>query len=118
MSLRGVMAGRKRALILLGGITLLALILRVWHLETAVHFMVDELNFALGLLRFDVSYARIDTSANEREQADLQLSWQRQLNADWSLSAGYRHRLSRDTSTDARSNAVFVTVGRDFSVRF
>jgi 4-amino-4-deoxy-L-arabinose transferase-like glycosyltransferase len=34
-------------------LTLLALILRLWHLETAVHKFIDELNFAAFTLKFE-----------------------------------------------------------------
>jgi hypothetical protein len=39
-----------RSLAILIGITLIGFILRVWRLETAVHFFVDEMNFGLGVV--------------------------------------------------------------------
>jgi 4-amino-4-deoxy-L-arabinose transferase-like glycosyltransferase len=35
--------------IALGAVTLMGLFLRIWHLETAVHFFVDEMNFATAV---------------------------------------------------------------------
>src|SRR5262245_25751980 len=35
--------------VMIGGIALLGLVLRLWQLETSVHYFVDELNFAEGI---------------------------------------------------------------------
>lgn len=50
--------------------------------------------------------------------ASLSINYNRQLTADWGLTAGYRHDL-RDPEAGGRadSNSVFVQVGRNFQFR-
>jgi hypothetical protein len=51
--LRSLARGQRWQGVFLLAITLVGLILRVWRLETGVHFMVDELNFAGVMLPFE-----------------------------------------------------------------
>lgn len=77
---------------------------------------------ALSSLSLDMAYTHVEDggagTATERERANLQLAYNRALAQDWQLSAGYEHRLDREEGDpDARSNAVFVTLKRRFSIR-
>lgn len=77
----------------------------------------------LSSLNFDLSYVRIDNSGSgnvaSADQASATLAWQRELTADWSLSAGYSHRMTHeDGGKSADSNSIFLGIGRDFSFRY
>lgn len=63
------------------------------------------------------NYLRQD-GASRRSAGELRVSYNRALTPDWTLSAGYSHRV-RDVpgSPEARANTVFLTLGRDFSIR-
>lgn len=54
----------------------------------------------------------------DRIRASTTASYQYRLTSDWTLAAGFTHRLSReDGSSTARSNTAFATLGRSFSWR-
>ncbi|MEX5730243.1 hypothetical protein Ga0609869_003596 [Rhodovulum iodosum] len=77
---------------------------------------------ALSSLSLDMGYAQIEDGGTgdttERERANLRLAYNRLLAQDWRLSAGVEHRLDREEGNpDAHSNAVFVTIRRNFSIR-
>lgn len=77
------------------------------------HDLTALSSFSLGL-----NLAQVEAEATaDTSQAELQLTLARELTPDWTLSAGYEHRRSSSISGDATSNAVFLTIGRDFRVR-
>lgn len=67
-------------------------------------------------------YIRQDDTGSGRsrdyDNAMFRASYNRALTRDWSVSTGYEHRYRSENAGTARSNAVFVTLGRDFTVRF
>jgi hypothetical protein len=77
---------------------------------------------SLSSLRLDIGYALIEDggagTTADREQADITLAYDRQVTEDWIFTAGYEHRLKRVSGIeDAQSNAVFMSLGRSFSIR-
>lgn len=76
----------------------------------------------LSAVRFNVSYARVENggagNVDAAQQADLTLAYEHQLTRDWALSTGYEYRTTRrEGRADANSNALFLTIGREFSIR-
>lgn len=76
----------------------------------------------LSGLRFSVDYARFDptggSSSGSRQASNLTAAYERTLTRDWQLSAGLTHRNRRDPVSGAASgNAVFLTLGRSFTIR-
>lgn len=76
----------------------------------------------LSSLSLDLAYTHVEDGGagdtTERERANLQLAYNRALTEDWRLSAGYEHRLyDTENQPEARSNGVFVTLKRSFSIR-
>ncbi|MEL6886548.1 MAG: hypothetical protein AAFP87_18700 [Pseudomonadota bacterium] len=70
----------------------------------------------------DLDFAKtsdVDGSGvTERTRSSATASYQRTLTPDWTLAAGLTHRRSRrEGEGTARSNAAFVTLGREFSWR-
>ena len=46
------------------------------------------------------------------------LTYDSQLTPDWTRTSGVQHRIAeREGQPDASSNAIYVTIGRDFSYR-
>lgn len=77
---------------------------------------------ALESLAFGVSYSWITNTggitATDSTRASATATYRRMLTRDWTLETGYIHRLSRGAGADtARSNEIFVTLGREFSWR-
>ncbi|WP_136637799.1 hypothetical protein [Pseudooceanicola onchidii] len=70
----------------------------------------------------NASYSAVDTSApggTDTSRTTLGVSYDYQLTQDWTLSSGLQHRVAeRQGQPDASSNAIFVTIGRDFSYRY
>ena len=57
-------------------------------------------------------------TGSKTENASLGLSYRRDLDRDWSLTAGYTWRQRDETgSSGATSHAVFIALGRSFSFR-
>lgn len=77
----------------------------------------------LSSLAFDLSYARISDAGNgaieDQSRGSLSARYTRQLTRDWGLSVGYEHSV-RTSETDGRlqSNAIFLTLDRDFLTSF
>ncbi|MEM6480262.1 MAG: hypothetical protein AAF681_00340, partial [Pseudomonadota bacterium] len=74
---------------------------------------------SLGLsLDFAMTNPVDGSTGSDRTRASATASYRRTLTQDWAMSAGYTHRISRDEDEDtARSNTLFVTLGRDFTWR-
>lgn len=73
-------------------------------------------------LSFDFDYAEIENdgtgSTSDTNRKLLRAEYTYALTQDWGLSAGYEHqRLSTEGTGTANSNTVFLTVGREFSIR-
>jgi hypothetical protein len=73
-------------------------------------------------LSFDFDYAQVDNvgsgTASNTKRSSLKAQYTRELTPDWDLSAGYEHqRLVTEGSGTANSNTVFLTLGREFSIR-
>ena len=69
-------------------------------------------------LVLDLDFARVEQDGSgDESEAELRLAWRRALTPDWSLSAGYEHRRRGEEDGDASSNALFLTLGRDFVIR-
>ena len=77
---------------------------------------------ARAQLGLQASYSAVDTSApggTDTSRTTLGVSYDYQLTPDWTLTSGVQHRLARRAGqADATSNAVYVTLSRDYSFRF
>lgn len=77
---------------------------------------------AISSLSFDVDYVQVEDvgsgGTQTSDRTSLRASYTRELTADWNLSAGYEHqnRFTEGTGT-AQSNTVFMSLGREFSIR-
>ena len=77
---------------------------------------------AVSDLSFDFDYADIKndgsgTTSNTNRKS-LRAEYTHALTQDWDLSAGYEHqRLVTEGTGTADSNTIFLTLGRDFSIR-
>ena len=68
----------------------------------------------------DLDFAQVASASEgdeDESQTELRLAYVRALTPDWSLSTGYELTRRAEGSDDATSNAVFVTLGRDFVIR-
>ena len=84
---------------------------------------------SLGLLQeidrvsqvtLDLDFALVEGSGEgdeDESQSELRLAYVRALTPDWSLSTGYELTRREEGDEEATSNAVFVTLGRDFVIR-
>jgi hypothetical protein len=73
-------------------------------------------------LSFDFDYAEIENDGtgltSNTSRKSLRAEYTRALTEDWDLSAGYEHqRLSTQGTGSANSNTLFLTLGREFSIR-
>jgi hypothetical protein len=73
-------------------------------------------------LSLDFNYAAVENvgvgTAADTKRSALRAQYTHELTADWNLSAGYEHqRLVTAGSGTADSNTVFMTLGREFSIR-
>ena len=73
-------------------------------------------------LSFDFNYAEINNdgtgTTNDTNRKLLRAEYTRALTEDWNLSAGYEHqRLVTQGTGTANSNTVFLSLGREFSIR-
>jgi len=79
------------------------------------HMVNDRSSLAFNLDFTDISDAGSGAIA-EGQRGNFTASYTRALTADWNLTAGYERRYSAEAgSADAWDNAVFLTLGRDFS---
>jgi hypothetical protein len=57
-------------------------------------------------------------TVNDTTRANLSATYSRDLTRDWQLSSGYEYRMRDETGVGtATSNRLFVTMGREFSIR-
>ena len=57
-----------------------------------------------------------DAVGADRERARLQLAYTMDLVNDWQLSGGYAHTYSdKENTGTAKSNSIFVSIGRSVS---
>lgn len=90
------------------------------RLTTAINMGISHQLSAVSSLSADFSYVDNESLATGVSivTASLGVGYNRQVTADWGLSAGYRHDL-RDDGLGARgnSNSVFLQLGRSFQFR-
>ena len=77
---------------------------------------------AVSNLSFDFGYVQVEDVGTggtlTTDRTTLRAAYTRELTADWNLSAGYEHqRRFTEGSGTAQSNTVFMTLGREFSIR-
>ncbi|MCX7888544.1 MAG: hypothetical protein N2422_02295 [Rhodobacteraceae bacterium] len=78
---------------------------------------------AISTLGVEFAYGRVEDggvgAAPTEEEASLTASYSREIARDWNLEGGVVFRYSDDGAVpgSAQSNAVFLTLGRDFSFR-
>lgn len=85
------------------------------------------LGYALALtsvsnLTLDFNYAEVENvgsgTASDTNRSSLRAAYTRELTPDWNLSAGIEHQRSVTQGTGtANSNTIFMTLGREFSIR-
>ena len=76
----------------------------------------------LANLSLELDYVAVDDAGSGvvsgTDRSALRAEYTRELTPDWDMSAGYEYqRESTDGSGTANSNTVFLTLGRDFSIR-
>jgi hypothetical protein len=77
---------------------------------------------AVSTLSFDFDYVEVEevgtgTTLNSN-RSTFRAAYTHELTADWDLSAGYEHeREFTEGSGTAKANTVFMTLGREFSIR-
>lgn len=75
---------------------------------------LDGLNFSMSVSQSD----RLDPALDDIQRTSAEVSYVRELTQDWSLNAGYRHSVARQTGRDPIvENRVFATIDRRFSLR-
>ena len=77
---------------------------------------------AVSTLSFDFDYVAVDDvgtgSTLSTDRSTFTAAYTHELTADWDLSAGYEHqRRFTEGSGTASSNEIFMTLGREFSIR-
>ena len=77
---------------------------------------------AISTLSLNFDYVQVEDvgtgGALTKDRTTLRAAYTRELTADWNLSAGYEHqRKFTEGSGTANSNTVFMTLGREFSIR-
>ena len=73
-------------------------------------------------LSLDFDYAEVENvgsgTASNTKRSSLRAEYTHELTPDWDLSAGYEHQRSVTEGTGtADSNTIFMTLGREFSIR-
>ena len=73
-------------------------------------------------LSLDFNYAEVENvgsgTAADSNRSSIRAQYTRELTPDWDLSAGYEHqRRVTEGSGTADSNTIFMTLGREFSIR-
>ena len=77
---------------------------------------------AVSTLSFDFDYVAVDDvgpgGTLSTDRSTFTAAYTHELTADWDLSAGYEHqRRFTEGSGTASSNEIFMTLGREFSIR-
>ena len=77
---------------------------------------------SVSTLSFDFDYVAVDDvgtgSTLSTDRSTFRAAYTHELTADWDLSAGYEHqRRFTEGSGTASSNEIFMTLGREFSIR-
>lgn len=76
---------------------------------------------SLSSIGLSATYSAVDFTAPgsvDTSRTTLGLSYDYQLTQDWTLTSGIQHRIAeREGQPDASSNAIYVTIGREFSYR-
>jgi len=77
----------------------------------------QELTPVSGLdLSFDYLTVNSDAVGEDRDRARLEMAYRVELTKDWRLTGGYSHTYyKRELGDSARSNSVFLTLGRTIS---
>ena len=71
----------------------------------------------LSRLTFGTDYSRVDApTTGVVSRRTLRAAYARDLTRDWSLETGYQYRDLKDSNGRARSNSVFVTIGRKITL--
>ena len=81
--------------------------------------LLQEIN-RVSQVTLDLDFALVEGSGEgdeDESQSELRLAYVRALTPDWSLSAGYEMTRRAEGDDEAASNALFVTLGRDFVIR-
>ena len=81
--------------------------------------LLQEIN-RVSRVTLDLDFALVEGSGGgdpDESEAELRLAYVRSLTPDWSLSTGYELTRRTEGDDDATSNALFVTLGRDFVIR-
>lgn len=73
-------------------------------------------------LSLDFDFAEVENvgsgTTSNTNRSSVRAEYTRALTEDWDLSAGYRHqRLFTEGTGTANANTIFLTLGRDFSIR-
>ena len=74
----------------------------------------------LSSLTLDLDVARVEGLGEGRDderRTELRLAFVRALTPDWSLAAGVEHQRRREGGEDDASSALFVALGREFTIR-
>ena len=74
----------------------------------------------VSAITLDLDYALVEETGEDDEGeslSELRLAYVRSLTPDWSLSAGYELTRRAEGDDAASSNALFVTLGRNFVIR-
>jgi len=73
----------------------------------------------LSSLSLDMNFVALDVASGASSaRASLTTTYTRSLTRDWDLALGYEHRyVDPSSGSQARSNAVFLSIGRDFQIR-
>jgi hypothetical protein len=75
---------------------------------------ISSLSLEFGLSDSEVTEGTDD----DLRRTDVGITYQRELNRDWNLNAGYRYRITeRSGSADRKSNEIFAAVTRRFDLR-
>jgi hypothetical protein len=72
----------------------------------------------LANLALTLDYVAVDSATSDTNRSSARAEYTRELTPDWALTAGYEHqRQFTQGSGTANSNTVFLTLGREFSIR-
>ena len=90
--------------------------------ETVARLGYDYSINALSNLSFRANFAEQENAgngpSNRRQRTDFSASYTRAITQDWNMTVGYLHRFENDTGPgDADGNSVFLTLGRQFTLK-
>lgn len=81
---------------------------------------LQEIN-SLSSLAFDLDYIQVrdagSGTVDKIDTASFRATYRYELTQDWNLAGGYEYRIRDETAGTARSNEVFLTLDRRFSIR-